>query len=147
MSRIIEIAAAIVAETNNFKGWSQPLDAVRAYAPRYELKDLADLKVTVVPKSLQGELATRRDFQTDYQFDVAVQKHLNVVDDEHVDAMLDLVQQMAAHWRFRGVQVDGIGATCVKVTNEPVYSPDHLTQMQVFTSVLTLTFRMVEGLP
>ena len=146
MSRIIDIADAVVAEISGFTGWSQSLKAVRSYAPRYELKELADLKVTVVPKSMASEVASRSSVQSDYEFDVAIQKHLEGLTDADIDALMGLVQEVVDHWRLRVVTVDGTDAVCIAAANDPVYSPEHLVQMQVFTSVVTLTFRLMEGL-
>jgi len=100
--------------------------------------------VTVVPKALQSELADRATFQTDYLIDVTVQKHLDTVDDAQVDAMMGLVQEIVDHWRMRALKFGAADAVCVAVANDPVYSVEHLSTMQVFTSVLTMTFRLFE---
>jgi hypothetical protein len=142
-SRILDIAAGVVADLGRTL-WSQTLQAQRMYVPRHELKDLATTTVTVVPKALQSELLDRATFQTDYLVDVTVQKHLDTVDDAQVDAMMGLVQEIVDHWRMRALKIGVADAVCVAVAHDPVYSVEHLSTMQVFTGVLTMTFRLFE---
>jgi hypothetical protein len=35
------------------------------------------------------------------------------------------------------------GAICVEKENDPIYDPDHLRQFHQFTSVVTLTFKVL----
>ena len=52
--------------------FTQPFTAKRAYLPVYDLKDMADLHVTVVPKGVEMSTAGRGLAQSDVQIDVAV---------------------------------------------------------------------------
>lgn len=142
-SRIIDIADAVV-EAMNAGTFSQAFTAVRAYLPQFDLKEMATLHVTVVPKSVASEMASRSAYQSDYQIDLAVQQRLASADESLLDPFMALVQEIADFWRFRGIRAAGRDFACVKVANDPIYSPEHLAQMQQFTSVLTLTFRCLE---
>jgi len=53
-----------------------------------------------------------------------------------------LMDQIAAYLRRRPLA--GVpGATWVRTLNDPVYAPEHLAQQRVFTSVLTVMYRMI----
>jgi hypothetical protein len=63
-------------------------------------------------------------------------------DAAELDGLTHLTEQIADFFRLR--RLSGMPqAIWSKTENVPVYSPEHLEQKQVFTSVLTLTFRVV----
>jgi hypothetical protein len=146
MSLIIDIADAVVSELNATPpgSWAQPFTAVRAYRPVYDLADLAELKVTVVPRSVSIETTGRRVSQHDCQVDIAVQRKLTPAPggtDAEIDNLMVLVQQIAD--RFRYERLAGYAAAVwIKTTHTAIYAPEHLEQLRQFTSVLTLTFRV-----
>lgn len=149
-SVLVQIANAVVAELNAPGSPLVPAEgaplatAARAYAPVFDLGEMADLHVTVVPKAASAERADRATRQFDYSVDVAVQKKLLPGDggDTEIDGLMLLVERIAD--RFNGKRpVQYAGAVCLRADNEPVYSPDHLRELRQFTSVLTLVFRVV----
>ncbi|MCG3178008.1 MAG: hypothetical protein BIFFINMI_00331 [Phycisphaerae bacterium] len=147
-SVLIQIAEAVVAELNAPGSPLVPAEgdplatAARAYAPVFDLGEMVDLHVTVVPKAASAERADRATRQFDYSIDVAVQKKLGDGGDAEIDGLMLLVEQIADH--FNGKRpVQYAGAVCLRADNEPVYSPDHLRELRQFTSVLTLVFRVV----
>ena len=139
MARITDIADSITTALNA-EGFSMAFTAQRAYRPAFELKDLATLRVTVVPKALELSGATRGLIQNDIQIDVGIQKKLDSVATEQTeaDALMGLTEEMAdllqATGSFGGAQV-------VSVANDPIYAPEHLDEVRVFTSVITVTLR------
>lgn len=140
MSTVIEIVEAVVAAMNGHV-FSQPFAARRCYVPVFDLKDMKDLHVTVVPRGLEMATASRSLLQDDVQIDVAVQKKLpaNASGDQAaIDALMGLVQEIADFVRSTGRFGDAVWA---KTENKPIYSPEHLEQLRQFTSVLTLTLR------
>jgi hypothetical protein len=142
---VIDIADAVVAALNGEDGpkVGQPpagLSATRAYRPAYDLKDMKDLHVTVVPKGLEMAMAGRGLAQNDAQIDVAVQKKLASADNAEIDALMGLVERIAEFVRSRGRLAD---AAWVKTENVPIYSLEHMEQLRQFTSVLTFTFRRI----
>ena len=115
----------------------------RAYLPVFDLKEMKDLHVTVVPKGVEMATAGRGLAQSDVQIDVAVQKQLsaNVAGDNfEIDALMGLVQEIAEFLRATGRFGDGCW---VRTENSPVYSQEHLGELRQFTSVLTVTVRAV----
>ena len=145
MATVIDIADAVVTALNGADGPKQGnppvgLSAVRAYRPVYDLKDMKDLRVTVVPKGVEMEMAGRGLLQSDVQVDVAVQKKLASGDNAEIDSLMSFVEEVAEFIRAQGRLA---GAAWVKTENLPIYSLEHMEQLRQFTSVLTLTFRVM----
>ncbi len=142
MSLILQVADAVVAELTA-ETFSQPLSVSRSYLPRVELTDLKILRVTVVPSSITVAAASRSQTQRDVAIDVAVQKKLGQEQNVALDPLLALAEEIAEH--FRAKRLDSFpGALCVKTEFKPIYAPEHIEQLRTFTSVLTLTFRVIE---
>jgi hypothetical protein len=142
MPLITQVAEAVIAELNATT-FSQPITAIRSYLPRVELADLKALKVTVVPSSVTVAAASQSQTQRDVAIDVAVQKKLGQEQNPSLDPLLALAEEIAEH--FRAKRLDSFpGALCVKTEFKPIYAPKHIEQLRTFTSVLTLTFRVVE---
>jgi len=142
MPVITDIADAVTAELNGLDPVT-PLAAVRSTkAPEFELPDMKTLRVTVVPRGWDSQTATRAAAQCDYQIDIGVQKKLATGDNAEIDALLGLVERIADHFRAKRLAAVP-GAMWVKNENTPLYSPEHMGQLRQFTSVLTLTFRVM----
>ena len=141
MAVVTEVADAVVAELNA-EQFDEPFTAVRSYLPKYDLAEMKDLHVTVVPKGVTIAPGTRARNQHDVQIDVAVQKKLSAADNQEIDALTDLVDRIAD--RFRLKRLDAMpSAVWVGTAHEPIYAPEHMDQLRQFTSVLTLTFRLM----
>jgi hypothetical protein len=139
MAVILDIADAVVAALNSGT-FSQPVVAERHYQPRFELSEMTNLKVSVVPRSLSSRSLDRGRDSFDYQIDVAVQQKTDM-SQAALDALMTLVEEIADH--FRTQPLAGYPqARCTEVKNEPVYALEHLDELRQFTSVLTLTFRV-----
>jgi hypothetical protein len=141
MAVITDIADAVAAELNA-ASFSQPFEAKRSYLPRFDLAEMKDLHVTVVPKAVEILPGTRAHNQHDFRIDVAVQKKLTAADNDQIDALMVLVEEIADHFRLK--RLEGYSNVAwVKTENEPVYAQEHLDQLGQFTSVLTFTFRIM----
>jgi hypothetical protein len=147
MPLILDMADAVVAELNAAQqapapGFGLPFTAVRAYRPTYDLTELKTLKVTVVPKGIEIVNITRNANQNDVSVDVAVQQKVDPDDSTQMDALMALVEKLGDFFRLRRL-ASFPTALWTKTENVPIYSPEHLETKQVFTSVLTFTFRVV----
>ena len=139
-SSLIALADAIVASLNA-GAFSLPFEAHRGYRPAVGLPDLAAVKVTVIPKSLTISAATRADGFYDCAIDIGVQRKVNADDPAELDALMRLVEEIGDH--LRGRPLDGFpAAVWLSLENEPVFVPEHLEKEHVFTSVLTVTYRV-----
>lgn len=141
MSVITDIAEAVVAELNAGT-FSQTFQAERHYLPVYELEDIKDLRVTVVPKGTAIQSAGRGSNQHDVEIDVAVQKKLTKTEPTEIDPLIALVEELADQFRLKRL-ASYPNAVWTRTQNEPVYAAEHLDQYRVFTSILTLTFRVI----
>jgi len=139
MAYVIDIADAVVAELAE-GSFSQSFTPVRRVLPGHELADLKDLRVTVVPKALEIESASRAASRFDVQVDVGIQKRVGAAMDAEVADLLGLVEEIAEFLRKRPLTAEP-RAMWVTTANEPVYAPEHLLEQRTFTSVLTLTYR------
>ena len=141
---IISVADAIVAELGTAPAdtFNQAFTAARHYRPQFDLAELRTLRVSVVPKGITITSLGRNSNQHDINVDVAVQKKVDADDLEVLDGLMLLTEQIANFFRLRRLSKMP-EAIWIKTENVPVYSPEHLETKQVFTSVLTLTFRIV----
>jgi len=137
MAVITDIADAVVAELNAAE-FSQPFEAKRSYLPRFDLAEMKDLHVTVVPKGVTGLPGTRAHNQHDYEIDVAVQK--KTAADGQIDPLMRLVEEIADHFRSKRLEAMS-NVAWVGTAHSPIYAPEHLEQLGQFTSVLTFAFR------
>ena len=126
--------------------FSQDFEAQRRVRPSVELADLAELRVTVVPKGFEASVASRSLSQYDVQVDIGIQKKLPAGADEdtEVATMCGLVEEVADFLKGKRLEGTGWSASWVRpAVNDPVYSTEHLAEKRVFTSVLTLTYRVM----
>lgn len=142
MSWVIDIADAVTAELNAaLPGtFDPPINAVRRVLPKFELADLAQLKVSVLPKSVRITGSTRAASQYEIAVDIGVQKKLGKNLDAEVAVLATLMDQIADYVRRRPLAAAPFAAW-VSIDHQPVYAPEHLAEQRVFTSVLTVTYR------
>jgi hypothetical protein len=155
-ARILSVAecADAVTAALNAASFSKPFLAVREWLPRFDLADLGD-RVKVIVTAGDGYLTTRvgRDaWQREPQVRIVVCAR---VGDEPYDAEVDglmgfveEVRDMLAHVAlpetetWKGQRRAPLRA--VSIENEPVVSTETLETMRQFTSVLTVTFRVID---
>ncbi|QDU33046.1 hypothetical protein KS4_10870 [Poriferisphaera corsica] len=147
MSLITEIADAVAHELNtaNASTFSQSFTAQRSVLPLFDLEDLKELKVTVVPKSVEINGSTRSVSQYDITVDIGIQRKLSNSStvDAQVESLGMLVDEIAEYLRQRKL-TSAAFAAWVSSTNDPVYAVEHLAEKRVFTSVLTVTYRAMK---
>ncbi len=142
MAVVAAVADAVVTELNATT-FSLSFTAVRKYQPHYDLAQLKSLHVTVIPSGLMTQQAARGPGQRDVDVDIAVQQKLTQEENADLDPLLALAEEIAEH--FRGKRLIAYSqAIWVKSEHKAVFVPEHLQQYRQFTSVLTLTFRVLE---
>jgi len=141
VSTIAALADAVAAHVSaGFYG--QPVTAVRMYQPAFTLEDLKDLRVSVVPRTTGISAASRESSTFECVLDVGVQKKLPAEGEvAEIDGLLDLVEEIADHVRLKRLP-DAPDAAWVSIAHEPVVSTESLEQHRVFTSVLSVTYRV-----
>ena len=140
MSLIVDIADALATALNG-KEFSMEFEAARDYRPVLELQDMKTLRVSVVPKGVTMAPADRSRVQHEVEVDVLVQKKLEAGDATELDALMSLVEEIAGFLKFK--RLESAGALWLKTANDPIFAPDHIDQFRQFTSVLTVTYRVV----
>ena len=101
MSTIATIADAVAAHLNAGT-FSQAVNAVRMYQPAFTLEDLAELRVSVVPRTTAIAAASRDSSTFECVVEVGVQKKLPADGaDAEIDALLDLVEEITDHLRLK----------------------------------------------
>ena len=137
----IHVADSVVAQLNAAQ-LSQPVQAVRGYVPEYDLKEMKSLRVTVVPREVSVAAVSRDRLAYGAQVDIAVQQKFAKGDNAEIDPLIDLVEEIADLFRLK--RLDSYPAAIWANTEHRVlYSPEHWIEMRQFTSLLTLTFRIV----
>lgn len=144
ISTLVAIADAVVTELNAGAGaFSQAFTAQRYYLPVFDLGEMKDLHVSIVPKGVAVQPAGRTLLQHDYSIDVAVQKKAPPETANTIDGLMVLVEEIAAFFKLRPLAAVP-NATWIRTEHAPVYSPEHMEQYRQFTSVITLTFRVIQ---
>ncbi len=141
MSTIAAIADAVAAHINAGT-YTRPVTAVRVYQPAFTLEDLKDLRVSVVPRTVGISAASRDSSICECVIDVGVQQKLPPENEQaEIDALLDLAEEIAD--RLRLTRLPGAPeAAWAGIAHEPVVSSEALEQHRVFTSVLSVTYRV-----
>ncbi len=140
MAVITDIADAVTAELNS-DDFGITFTAQRLYQPLFELADMKDLHVTVVPRGVAIHSGGRSHNHHDYQIDVAVQKKFDSESPVELDPLMDLVQAVADHFRLQRLS-SYPDAMWLKTENVPIYAQEHMEQLRQFTSIITFTFRV-----
>ena len=143
MQMTIDLADEVTSQLNQSEIVT---NAKRMVLPIHDLSQLRELTISVVPRGVQVQSITRKLSQYDCQVDIGIQQKLTVPQNEIDPVVKDLsglVQQITDYLQ-RQPLTDMPYAIWIKVENEPIYDPDHLANQRVFTSVLTLTYRITK---
>jgi len=138
MHTAVQVAQA-VTDALNGQTFSMPFTAHRLALPIFTLEEMQTLHVTVVPREVASSPLDRARDEDEVKVDVAVQKKVAAAAVEEVDPLLALIQEIADFLNRRAMG----DAVWKKTENKPVYAPEHLREKQQFTSVLTVTYRLV----
>ena len=129
MSEVLNIANAVAEELSDYH-------AEVSFFPEYELRDLDEMRVAVVPLSTEYKAVSRTAHEELPKIQVGVLKRCG---EDGLDAMLQFVEGLGLGFLNRRLA----GAMCVCVAYNPIYSPEHLRERGQFTSVMELTFKLV----
>jgi len=136
------IADGIVAELAG-NSFSEPLVIARRVLPEYEIAELKALTVTVVPKSVQITNITRQSSSFEVAVDVGIQQKIGKDTDAEVARLSGVVSEIVMFMNRR--KLTGFpAAVFVSIANEPVYAPEHLSEKRLFTSILTVHYKVIQ---
>lgn len=149
MSLAADIADAVRDALNAAPGgtFSEAFEAKRKWLPRVELAKMGTaLRVSVVPQADDRNLSTRTTVGRDIPIDVGVQKKLPPDLDPdaesanvYIDPLVTLVEAMADY--LKPGQTLG-GVVIVRTLIDPVCDREQLAQFGIFTSVVSVFFKV-----
>lgn len=140
---VIQIAESVVAEINAGDYSKKNLSVQRLYVPDFDLEDMKELRVTVVPREVEYLPLDRATNKFHATIDVAIQKKFTKGDAKEIDPLIFFVEELADYFRLKRLN-SYVAARCIKVENAVLYSTEHWTQFNQFTSLLTLTFELAK---
>ena len=143
MKLAIDIADAIVTELSN-GSFSEPLVVSRRVLPAFEIAELKVLTVTVVPKSVGIANITRQSSSFDVAVDIGIQQKIGKDTDAEVTRLSGIVTEIVTILNRKPLTAVP-AARFISISNEPVYAPEHLSEKRLFTSILTLTYKVIHG--
>lgn len=136
----IDLANAVVTSLNE-DTYSMNFTAVMSLFPFYEIKDLSTLRVTVMPKNLEITRVTRSSSEFNYEIDIAVQKVVDLSDNSSLINLAKLALSIASN--FKNKIYSNLGAACFGQNVNPIFSTEHIQPPSVFTSIVTLKFKIM----
>ena len=146
MAVLADISDAVVAALNGHT-FGMPFTAVRSYRPVYTREEMKDLHVTVVPGGYTMENLGRGQVQEDYTVEIAVQQAPETMGNAALDPLVGLVEEIRDFFLANRRLAAMPSVICLKAAfaagSDRGYAPEHLDQLQQFTSVLALTFRVM----
>jgi hypothetical protein len=139
-----EIAQA-VADSLNAASFSQPVTAERAWLPVYDLGEMDQLRVTVVPTTRTLATVSRAAIQAEHRIEVAVQRRVDPGDLPAVDALVALCGEIAEH--LTGAVLPALPELrWAKTEHTLLAAPEHLNELRQFTGLIAVTYRSWEDL-
>jgi len=139
MPTTVDVADAVVFELNQ-SGLVPAFTAERKLLPKHTNEALGTLKVTVVPRAVEMSRLNRSQVGVEVEIDVGVQQRLSDIDAEGPE-LIELVENIIDYMATRALSQTA-GVQWVRSRNDPVYALDHLVENRLFTSVITLTYRL-----
>ena len=140
MTTVLQVADSVTAQLNAAE-FDFDFVAERMYVPNFDLEDMKELRVTVVPRDVELFPHDRAHNKYHCRVDVAVQKKFSKGTNEEIDPLVDLVEKITDEFRLKRL-VSFPAARCVKAEHAVLYSSEHWEQLRQFTSLLTLTFEL-----
>lgn len=140
---VLQIADSVVAELNATEFSRDGFNATRLYVPNFDLEDMKELRVSVVPREVEYLPLDRASNKFHATVDVAVQKKFSKGDTSEIDPLVAFVEEIADYFRLKRLS-SFVAARCIKVENSVLYSTEHWLQFNQFTSLLSLTFELAK---
>ena len=130
MSEVVTLAEKVVAELEEY-------NAELSFFPEFELRDLDEMRVVVVPVGTQYKTLSRSSHEELPRVQIGILKRGS---EEELPELLKFVEGLGLGFLNKKLG----SATCICVAYNPIYSPDHLRERGQFTSVIELTFKLLK---
>ena len=136
LHRLAEAVATHLNEAELSPGYTA---AVR-YMPSFELRELAELQVSVTPRAIVREVDTRHSDRMEAAVDIAVMQQCGPEDMTRLAELMGLTADLQDHVNRRVIAE--VGAVWIRSERDPVFSAEALAEQRVFLAVLTVIYRM-----
>ncbi len=140
MTTVLQVADSVTAQLNAAE-FDQEFVAERLYVPNFDLEDMKELRVSVVPRDVELLPHDRASNRCHCRIDVAIQKKFKEGTNAEIDPLVTLVEKIADEFRLKRL-ASFHAARCIKAEHAVLYSTEHWEQLRQFTSLLTLTFEL-----
>jgi hypothetical protein len=140
MTTILQVADSVTEQLNAAE-FDQEFVAERLYVPNFDLEDMKELRVSVVPRDVEILPHDRSQNRYHCRVDVAIQKKFSQGSNQEIDVLVDLGEKIADEFRLKRL-LSFHAARCIKAEHTVLYSSEHWEQLRQFTSLLTLTFEL-----
>lgn len=141
----VEIADALAAGLSayTFSAPYSSIDATRRYVPDYEARELASIKVSVVPGPVETERGSRGMDLFTQQVMVVIGKMVDGSNEE-IDALTNLGQEIMDAIRSELLTTTGMPETAkyFGCSMEVQFDRDSLTEKRVFLAQIDVTYRV-----
>ena len=136
----IQIADAVVAElrTGQFAPAFVP---VRRLLPVRELSELDELRVTIIPRAMESVPLARTTEKRTYTIDIGVQQRVGQDVEHDAAVVMGVAEEIAEFLRNKSLS-EKKEASYVGHGIDPIYSPEHLEELRVATSVVTVRYTL-----
>lgn len=136
----LQLADAIVAELASGQ-FAPAFMPVRKLLPVRELHEFDDLRVTVIPRTLESAALGRATEQKTYVIDIGVQQRVPQAADieQHAADIMAVAETIAEYLRNRPLAALPTAAY-VSHGIDPIYSPEHLEELRLATSVINVRY-------
>ena len=142
MSMVSDIADAVAAELSAGT-FSVPFQTIRAFRHEQTLPEGKELRVSVIPKGVAVVPVARAACTYTAEIFVAVMKKVDDARPETIDPLLALVEEIVDFFRLRRL-ANFPAAAWVGTEVKPMVSTEHLEGLKQFTSLITVSWRVVK---
>ncbi|MDR2763126.1 MAG: hypothetical protein LBB88_11020 [Planctomycetaceae bacterium] len=140
MSISTQVANAVVAELKkNMQKFSIQFEPAMLVLPNFESSELQTIRVTVVPRTLEIERNSRNSAKYIVGIDIGIQRRIENTPEETVENLGNLVDEIILFLKSTNLS-EFHSAQVSSIANDPIYSPEHLQQKRIFTSVLNVKY-------
>lgn len=143
---IQEITKALTEQISagTFTAAYPTVTAVRDYLPNYDLEQLHDLRITVLPRELEVATASRGTEDHAYGVAIVIAKRTGGTTQE-VDDLLEFVEELIRKIRSGTLPESAenpwpAGISWKAVAIDPMWSQEHLSERRVFFTAVSLTY-------
>lgn len=139
---ILDVAAEVVEVINNADLLGTGVLATRKFNPSVDLKNICSRRCIVYPaRNVSSDDIARGLTAHEYEIQILIQEKLCTPNStewtEHIETLTGVVDSIAQLFRG-GIHLTDTESHVTSVEVDPVFVPEHLDRMNLFSSVISL---------